>query len=491
MGQMISRSNAETLIDEQVAQEIIQGAIKQSRAMQMFRRLPNMTSNKTKMRVLDALPLVYWQGSDNARKQLTKMAWDKKYITAEEMAVIVPIPENVLDDADYDIWGEVRPRVEEAMGKKFDQAVFTGVDKPTGFRADILTSTLNAGASVTPLDTLYLSIDKAMSYVEESGYNPNSIVGGMNVKSAFRTMLDNNGQPIKGTEIDGLNKAYVDNGAWDKSLAQMIVGDFSQAVYAIRQDITFKVLDQAVIQDPATGEILYNLAQDDMVALRVTMRLGWEIPNPINSLQPDESVRFPFAVILPGSYSEGRVDVTINVKDGEAANVEGAKVNFNGQIKKTNASGNAVFKANKNSTGLYRVTAEDMKRDVIGAVEVEDSAKTENVVINLKKKVVTNPEITGLIITPAEALQEENENVNADAVVATLSAQGGTSPFTYALEADETNGVDNASFKIEGSDVKVNTTPLTNKDYKINVKVTDSKGKTFTNNATISVAAAE
>ena len=491
MGQMISRSNAETLIDEQVAQEIIQGAIKQSRAMQMFRRLPNMTSNKTKMRVLDALPLVYWQGSDNARKQLTKMAWDKKYITAEEMAVIVPIPENVLDDADYDIWGEVRPRVEEAMGKKFDQAVFTGVDKPTGFRADILTSTLNAGASVTPLDTLYLSIDKAMSYVEESGYNPNSIVGGMNVKSAFRTMLDNNGQPIKGTEIDELNKAYVDNGAWDKSLAQMIVGDFSQAVYAIRQDITFKVLDQAVIQDPATGDILYNLAQDDMVALRVTMRIGWEIPNPINSLQPDESVRFPFAVILPGSYSEGRVDVTINVKDGEAANIEGAKVQFNGQIKKTNTSGNAVFKANKNSTGLYRVTAEDMKRDVIGAVEVEDSAKTENVVINLKKKVVTNPEITGLTITPTSGLQESNANVNADAVVATLSVTGGTSPFTYNLEADETNGVDNASFKIDGANVKVNTTPLTQKDYKINVKVTDSKGKTFTNHATISVVAAE
>ena len=386
MGQMISRSNAETLIDEQVAQEIIQGAIKQSRAMQMFRKLPNMTSNKTKMRVLDALPLVYWQGSDNARKQLTKMAWDKKYITAEEMAVIVPIPENVLDDADYDIWGEVKPRIEEAMGKKFDQAVFTGVDKPNGFRADLLSSTLNAGATVTPLDTLYLSIDKAMNYVEESGYNVSGVLGGVGLKSAFRTMLDNNGQPIKGTEIDSLPKAYVDNGAWDKSLAQLIVGDFSQAVYAIRQDITFKVLDQAVIQDPATGEILYNLAQDDMVALRVTMRIGWEIPNPINSLQPDESVRFPFAVVLPASYSENRVDVTINVKDQDSTNLTGAKVNFNGQIKKTNASGNAVFKTNKNSTGLYRVTAEDMKRDVIGSIDIASTTKTENVVITLKKK---------------------------------------------------------------------------------------------------------
>ena len=88
-------------------------------------------------------------------------------------------------------------------------------------------------------------------------------------------------------------------------------------------------------------------------------------------------------------------------------------------------------------------------------------------------------------------MQEGNENVNADAVVATLSAQGGTSPFTYNLEVDETNGADNASFKIDGSNVKVNATPLTQKDYKINIKVTDSKGKTFVNHAIISVAAAE
>jgi len=352
MRQMISRSNAETLIDEQVSREIIEGAIKQSKAMSMFRRLPNMTSNKTKMRVLDSLPLVYWQGSDNARKRLTKMAWDKKYITAEEMAVIVPIPENVLDDADYDIWAEVKPRIEEAMGKKFDQAVFTGDDKPAGFRADLLTSALNAGATVSPLSTLYLSIDKAMSFVEESGYNVSGVLGGMNVKSAFRTMLDNNGQPIKGTEIDSLSKAYVDNGAWDKTKAQMLVGDFNQAVYAIRQDITFKVLDQAVIQDPATGEILYNLAQDDMVALRVTMRLGWEIPNPINSLQPNEAVRFPFAVILPSTYTENRVDVTFTVKDNSAEQklIEGAKINFNGLIKKTGEDGTATFKSEKNTS---------------------------------------------------------------------------------------------------------------------------------------------
>lgn len=116
---------------------------------------------------------------------------------------------------------------------------------------------------------------------------------------------------------------------------------------------------------------------------------------------------------------------------------------------------------------------------------------TEAKAVRVKKKGgIVDPEITGLTITTQEELQQGNENVNADAVVATLSTEGGTEPFTYTLETDEVNGVDNASFKIDGTNVKVNTTPLTQKDYKINIKVTDSKGKTFTNHTTISVAAA-
>lgn len=120
---IIDRSGAESLIPVQESNEIIQGVITQSAVLQRGRRLPNMTSRQYKMPVLDMLPIAYFVNGDTGQKKTTKMAWEKKFITAEEIAVIVPIPEAVLDDSEYDIWAEVRPRVIEAFGKKIDGAI--------------------------------------------------------------------------------------------------------------------------------------------------------------------------------------------------------------------------------------------------------------------------------------------------------------------------------------------------------------------------------
>ena len=381
---MITKQNAEALFTEDLIAEIIQGVTKQSAALRMFRKLPNMTSNRMRMRVLDALPLAYWvdDATDNGRKKLTEAAWANKFIVPAEIAVIVPIKEDVLDDASIDIWGEIRPRLVEAFGKKIDQAIFVGVDKPSSWRADLLSSIAQAGAYVSQgSGTLYSAINDAMVKVEESGYNPSGIVGGVDIKGKFRMMLDTAGQPIKGTEIDEMPKAYIDNGAWDKTKAQMIIGDFTQAVYSIRQDITYKVLDQAIIQDPSTGDILYNLAQEDMVALRVVMRLGWEIPNPITALQPDETVRFPFAAIQAASALTTNTTTFTVTDDGATGYIEGAKVTFGGMVSKTNASGSASFKA-QNGVYQYKITANGYQ-PYTGSVTVDG---TEAVPVTLVAK---------------------------------------------------------------------------------------------------------
>ena len=93
----ITRDQAEALIREQLINTIQQDTPKQSVFMGLGRKLPNMTSKQTRIPVLDMLPMAYWVNGDTGFKQTTEQAWDNVYLTAEELAVIVPIPEAVVD----------------------------------------------------------------------------------------------------------------------------------------------------------------------------------------------------------------------------------------------------------------------------------------------------------------------------------------------------------------------------------------------------------
>ena len=55
---------------------------------------------------------------------------------------------------------------------------------------------------------------------------------------------------------------------------------------SIRQDITVKMLDQAVISD-AAGKVIFNLAQQDAKALRIVFRVGYQAIMPVNHQQTD------------------------------------------------------------------------------------------------------------------------------------------------------------------------------------------------------------
>ena len=296
----IVKSDVAALIDDQVVSEIFEGAQKESKALSLFRRLPNMSSDKTKLRVSDALPVAYFvdEGTNNGRKNISKAAWKNVFLTAEELAVIIPIKENLLNDTSVDLWAEIKPQLIGAIAKTVDAAIFRGVGAPTSWGTGIIPQIIAKGKSVTETGRLYSDINDTMSAVEESGYNVTALLGGVGLKGKFRMMTDTTGQPLATTEIGSLRREYLDSGAWDKDEATLIAGDFNEAVYSIRQDVTYKVLTEAVIQDPSDGSIMYNLAQEDMVALRVTFRMGYAIPNPVNALDGTSS-RYPFAALVP------------------------------------------------------------------------------------------------------------------------------------------------------------------------------------------------
>ena len=312
----IERDNMGGLIPEPATREIFQGIVENSAVLRVGKRLPNMTAKTQSINVLDMLPLAYWVDGDTGFKQTASMAWDQKKLKAEELAVIVPIPEAVLADANYDIWGEVRPRLVEAMGRRIDEAILFGTGKPQAWRKSILDTADDAGATVTATSDIFADImgeDGLIAKVEQNGYLPTRMLSGVSMRAKLRGLTDQVGHPlfmrsIQGAtpyELDGIPLDFPMNGAWDEEEALLITGDFSQLVYSIRQDVTYKVLTEATIVDPTTREVVYSLAQQDMVALRAVMRLGWEIPNPVSAFRTEMEHYSPFAVYLPGEEEEG------------------------------------------------------------------------------------------------------------------------------------------------------------------------------------------
>lgn len=310
---IISRGDAQALIPEDVADEIIQGMVEQSAIMRLARRLPNMARNQRRLPVLSSLITAQFVSGDTGLKQTGEQLWENKFVNAEELAVIVPVPENVLDDADFDIFGEIRPRISEAFGLAFDQAVFFGTNAPGSWPNDLLTGATIAGNTVDessgPGVDIYddiLGENGVASQVEQDGFMVSGYVAPLSMRGKLRGLRDANGQPIflpnlqdpTRYTLDGQPVEFPRNGSMDAAQALLFGGDWSQLVWAVRRDITFKVLDQAVITDIA-GEIVFNLAQQDMIALRAVMRLGWQVPNPINRVRPTESARYPFGVLIP------------------------------------------------------------------------------------------------------------------------------------------------------------------------------------------------
>lgn len=314
----ITSSNMAGLIPPDYTDEILAKTVEQSAVLRLARRLRDMPSSTRTMPVVSALPTAYFVNGENGLKQTTQVTWANKTLTAEELAVIVPVPQNAFDDSAYPIWDVIKPLIEEAAGLAIDQAVLYGTNIPAswtsafGAHAGIVALATAHGSTVslaakTDIYEALMDTGGLLSLVEEDGFIVTGHIAHTSLKGLLRGCRDTNGQPIFvagqniGTafatgQLDGAPVLYPLNGSIDSAQGLDIAGQWNELVYAMRKDISWNIADQAIIQDGA-GNIVYNLFQQDMVALRMVFRLGFALPNPINRVQPTEGSRSPFAVL--------------------------------------------------------------------------------------------------------------------------------------------------------------------------------------------------
>jgi HK97 family phage major capsid protein len=308
---ILERGDASALIPEDAAREIIQATTEASALLSVSRRLPNMSRKQQRLPVVNTQPTAYFVTGDNGLKNTTDMTWDNVYLNAEELAVIVPMPQALLDDADYNIAQEMRPHLVEAFGQAIDQAMLFGTNKPSAWPTAIRAAAISAGNNValgtgTDVYDDLLGAAGVWSKVEADGYMVNGTIAATSFMGRLRGLRDGvGGQPIflqgglQGTPnytLLGQPVFFPRNGGFATAATHAFSGDWSQIVYSIRQDITYSIADQGVITDNA-GNIVYNLFQQDMVALRAVMRVAVAVPNPINRLQGTAANRYPIGVL--------------------------------------------------------------------------------------------------------------------------------------------------------------------------------------------------
>lgn len=299
------------LISEDVANEVIDGVEATSAVMRLMQKT-RMTKKQQRMPVLSTLPIVKFVAGGGGLKPITKMAWQNKFLVAEELAAIVVIPDDYLDDSDFPIWEKTKPKLIEAIAMAIDAAVLFGIDKPETWGKSCYQHAVDAGNQLTRGSVVGQDVagdvSDIMSLVENDGFDVNGHAARRSFRGSLRNLRDDQGQPIFQPNMQDKMKGmlwgedlnYVPAAGWDSSKADLITGDWEQGIIAVRQDITFKMLTEAALFDDQ-GQLLVNLPQQDSTALRVVFRCAYQIANSVN-LEGQLVNQSPFGVLHPVGF---------------------------------------------------------------------------------------------------------------------------------------------------------------------------------------------
>lgn len=309
-------------IPEEVVQDIIKDAEQTSVALQLG-NVRRMNAYQTRFRLQNSFPGAFWingdaddtlngdgDGSqlakDSAFKQTTKMSWTSQYLTPDELAVLVVMPDNWRDDSDI-AWEEIRTALRTAFAKAIDKAILFGDSAfgalPASFGDGVVQEAVAAGnihVSGTGFD-MYDDYAATAQLLEEGGHTTNGFITGAGETWRLKRERDGNDRPLWDAVSllvpGGITE--VKNATWDRTEAIALAGDFEQLHIGIRQDMTISMSNSAPIFDPSDGSLIYTPFQQDGEVLRAVMRIGYEVTTPLKHLGGE----YPFAVLAPVGYS--------------------------------------------------------------------------------------------------------------------------------------------------------------------------------------------
>lgn len=302
----ISRAEVSTLIEEEYAHDLLLASQNNSAALRAFRRV-DMGTKTTNLPVLATLPSAAFVAEsatdEGGVKPTAEVTWGNKQLVAEEIAVIIPVHENVIEDATTDIVAQIVTEGGAAIGRALDAAVLFGTNKPASWTSSDLRAAAIAASQFTTVSTgtndLAGAFLQSAEDVDTAGWEPTTLIAPKGLRYRLANLRASGYEPIfmpslssvpgAVDNIAGLDAVWAAGVIWNRSTTEGFVIDRSRVVLGVRQDISVKFLDQATV-----GSI--NLAERDMVALRFKARYAYVLGSGTNS---EGTGKVPVAAVLP------------------------------------------------------------------------------------------------------------------------------------------------------------------------------------------------
>jgi HK97 family phage major capsid protein len=312
----VTRADVLALQDDILLKPIFKELESSTIALPLMRRVQDMPLYKSKIAVQDTLATAAWidppeqptaQGNEPGYKTQTKSSWENKYLEIAEIAAVCVINDYTSTDISQ-LWSLNQEAIMNSIRAEIDKAILVGAKPNTTWPDPVITTAAAKSAygfkviRGTNADFLE-DISSAMGAIEDCGYMPSDAIVLPAMRQHLRDLRDSNGQPLvigatgNGTpQVYGMNLHYCKNGSFSAANAEMIIGDFTQAIYAFRNKMTIRMFDTGTVED-SHGSTKTNLLMQDAMALRVTFEMAWQIPNPINRVQETAAERYPFSII--------------------------------------------------------------------------------------------------------------------------------------------------------------------------------------------------
>ena len=249
--------------------------------------------NERKIPTLATSVTVAWV-NEGAKKGGTNPTFGLVTQTLKKLAAIIPFTEEILEDSAINLTQLVAQLFAEAVAKEEDIQFFRGTGSPwTGILANGSVNKVNMGAGedmsdITAEDLLDMidatpagALPGAKFYLHRHAL---SYIRKLKDVTSGQFIFQNPGAGLPGTIWNypyELVEAFPDKTAGEAQATGIIAfGNLKLgAIFGDKQQIRAKVLDQATITD-GDGTTVINLAEQDMVALRLEERVGYVLALP-------------------------------------------------------------------------------------------------------------------------------------------------------------------------------------------------------------------